>query len=134
MQDILVLDKVTKQYGDFVANDEVSISFKRGEIHAILGENGAGKTTLMKTIYGVHKPTSGRIFLRGKELHLKDSSESIRNGIGMVFQHFMLIPKFTAVQNIILGYEDSKFGFINYRKARKKILNISKKYGFGNRH
>ncbi|QMU99428.1 ATP-binding cassette domain-containing protein [Borrelia sp. A-FGy1] len=129
MQDILVLDKVTKQYGDFIANDEVSISFKRGEIHAILGENGAGKTTLMKTIYGVHKPTSGRMFLRGKELNLQNSSESIRNGIGMVFQHFMLIPRFTAVQNIILGYEDSRFGFINYRKARKKIHNISKKYG-----
>ncbi|UGQ16332.1 ABC transporter ATP-binding protein [Borrelia sp. RT5S] len=129
MQDVLVLDRVTKQYGNFVANDEVSISFRRGEIHAILGENGAGKTTLMKTIYGVHKPTSGRLFLRGKELHLKDSSESIRNGIGMVFQHFMLIPNFTAVQNIILGYEDSGFGFINYGEALKKILNISRKYG-----
>ncbi|UER67825.1 ABC transporter ATP-binding protein [Borrelia sp. BU AG58] len=129
MQDVLILDRVTKRYGDFVANDEVSINFKRGEIHAILGENGAGKTTLMKTIYGVHRPTSGRIFLRGRELKLKDSSESIRNGIGMVFQHFMLIPKFTAVQNIILGYEDSVFGFINYRKALKKILSISEKYG-----
>ncbi|AWG43028.1 ABC transporter ATP-binding protein [Candidatus Borreliella tachyglossi] len=129
MQDVLTLDKVTKKYGDFVANDEVSISFKKGEIHAILGENGAGKTTLMKTIYGIHKPNSGRIFLRGKELQLKDSSESIRNGIGMVFQHFMLIARFTAVQNIILGYEDSRFGFINYRQACKKILDISKKYG-----
>ncbi|BCR21272.1 ABC transporter ATP-binding protein [Borrelia miyamotoi] len=129
MQDILILDKVTKRYGDFVANDNVCISFKKGRIHAILGENGAGKTTLMKTIYGIHKPDSGKIFLRGKELQLKDSSESILNGIGMVFQHFMLIPRFTALQNIILGYEDTRFGFINYELARKKILKLSEKYG-----
>ncbi|AHH06741.1 hypothetical protein BCD_0675 [Borrelia crocidurae DOU] len=120
MQNILVLDKVTKLYGDFVANDNVCINFKKGEIHAILGENGAGKTTLMKIIYGIHRPDGGQIFLRGRELKLKDSSESIRSGIGMVFQHFMLIPKFTAVQNIILGYEDSKFGFVNYDRVKKK--------------
>ncbi|AHH03673.1 ABC transporter ATP-binding protein [Borrelia nietonii YOR] len=129
MQDILILDKVTKRYGDFVANDNICMSFKKGEIHAILGENGAGKTTLMKTIYGIHRPDSGQIFLKGNELKLKDSSESIRSGIGMVFQHFMLIPKFTAVQNIILGYEDSRFGFINYDRARNKILKLSEKYG-----
>ncbi|UPA10811.1 ABC transporter ATP-binding protein [Borrelia parkeri] len=129
MQDILILDKVTKRYGDFVANDNICIRFKKGEIHAILGENGAGKTTLMKTIYGIHKPDSGQIFLRGNELKLKDSSESIRSGIGMVFQHFMLIPKFTAVQNIILGYEGSKFGFINYNHAKRKILKLSERYG-----
>ncbi|AHH08646.1 ABC transporter ATP-binding protein [Borrelia anserina] len=129
MRDILILDKVTKRYGGFIANDNICMSFKEGEIHAILGENGAGKTTLMKIIYGIHRPDSGQIFLRGSELKLKDSSESIRNGIGMVFQHFMLIPKFTAVQNIILGYEDSRFGFINYNRAREKIFNLSERYG-----
>ncbi len=129
MQDILVLDKVTKRYGDFVANDNVCINFKKGEIHAILGENGAGKTTLMKIIYGIHRPDGGQIFLRGRELKLKDSSESIRSGIGMVFQHFMLIAKFTAVQNIILGYEDSKFGFVNYDLVKKKIIQLSEKHG-----
>ena len=129
MQDILVLDKLTKRYGNFIANDNICITFEKGKVHAILGENGAGKTTLMKTIYGIHKPDSGKIFLRGKELHLKDSSESILNGIGMVFQHFMLIPRFIALQNIILGCEDTRFGFINYSFVRKKILHISKKYG-----
>ncbi|UPA16522.1 ABC transporter ATP-binding protein [Borrelia coriaceae] len=128
-EDILILDKVTKRYGDFVANDNICIRFKKGEIHAIIGENGAGKTTLMKTIYGIHKPDSGQIFLRGSEIKFKYSSESVRSGVGMVFQHFMLISKFTAVQNIILGYEDSKFGFINYNCAKKKIIKLSEKYG-----
>ncbi len=121
--------KYYKKYGDFVANDNVSIKFKAGEVHAILGENGAGKTTLMKTIYGIHQVNSGRIILKGQEINFKDSSEAIRNGIGMVFQHFMLIPQFTAVQNIILGYENSKFGFLDYKQARKKISSLSEKYG-----
>ncbi|AJA90466.1 ribose ABC transporter ATP-binding protein [Borreliella chilensis] len=128
-EDILVLENITKKYGDFIANDNVSIKFKAGEVHAILGENGAGKTTLMKTIYGLHQVNSGRIILKGKEVSFKDSSESIRNGIGMVFQHFMLIPQFTAIQNIILGYENSKFGFLNYKQAREKINCLSEKYG-----
>ncbi len=128
-EDILVLENITKKYGDFIANDDVSIKFKAGEVHAILGENGAGKTTLMKTIYGIHQVNSGRIILKGQEVSFKDSSEAIRNGIGMVFQHFMLIPQFTAVQNIILGYENSKFGFIDYKQARRKINYLSEKYG-----
>ncbi|MCD2401196.1 ABC transporter ATP-binding protein [Borreliella bissettiae] len=128
-EDVLVLENITKSYGDFVANDNVSIKFKAGEVHAILGENGAGKTTLMKTIYGIHQVNSGRIILKGQEISFKDSSEAIRNGIGMVFQHFMLIPQFTAVQNIILGYENSKFGFLDYKQAKKKISYLSEKYG-----
>ncbi|WKC78209.1 ABC transporter ATP-binding protein [Borreliella turdi] len=127
-KDILILENITKKYGNFIANDDVSIKFKAGEVHAILGENGAGKTTLMKTIYGIHQVDSGRIILKGQEVSFKDSSEAIRNGIGMVFQHFMLIPQFTAVQNIILGYETSKFGFLDYKQARKKINYLSEKY------
>ncbi len=119
-EDILVLENITKKYGDFVANDDISIKFKAGEVHAILGENGAGKTTLMKTIYGIHQVDSGRIILKGQEVSFKDSSEAIHNGIGMVFQHFMLIPQFTAVQNIILGYENSKFGFLITNKLKEK--------------
>ncbi|QFI14775.1 ABC transporter ATP-binding protein [Borrelia sp. CA_690] len=128
-EDILVLENITKRYGDFVANDNVSIKFRPGEVHAILGENGAGKTTLMKTIYGIHQVNSGRIILKGQEVSFKDSSEAIQNGIGMVFQHFMLIPQFTAVQNIILGYENSKFGFLDYKQAKSKIKHLSEKYG-----
>ncbi|WPM05663.1 ABC transporter ATP-binding protein [Borreliella sinica] len=128
-EDILILKNITKKYGDFIANDDVSIKFKAGEVHAILGENGAGKTTLMKIIYGIHQVSSGRIILKGQDVSFKDSSEAIRNGIGMVFQHFMLIPQFTAVQNIILGYENSKFGFIDYKKAKRKISYLSEKYG-----
>lgn len=128
-EDILVLENITKKYGDFVANADISIKFKAGEVHAILGENGAGKTTLMKTIYGIHQVDSGRIILKGQEVSFKDSSEAIHNGIGMVFQHFMLIPQFTAVQNIILGYENSKFGFLDYKQAKRKINYLSEKYG-----
>lgn len=99
---------LTKKFDNFVANDNISISIKQGEITAIIGENGAGKTTLMNMLYGLLQPTSGKIEINGKEVHLKSPIDAIENGIGMVHQHFKLVPSLTVFENIMLGTEIKK--------------------------
>ena len=95
------LKNLTKKFGQFTANDNITFQVKEGEIYALCGENGAGKTTLMNMIYGLYTPTSGEIIIHGKPVAFGSSKDSINHGIGMVQQHFMLVPKLTVIENII---------------------------------
>ena len=127
MEYILRVKGISKRFGNIQANDNVCLDVKKGEVHAILGENGAGKSTLMNIIYGLYTPDSGEIYFEGQKLEVKGPHEAIEKGIGMVHQHFMLIPVFTVAENIVLGFEPKGFRF-NVQEAEKKILEISKKY------
>ena len=129
---ILKLDNITKIYGNgVVANKNISVDLRKGEIHSIVGENGAGKSTLMKIIFGIENASSGTITYKGKEVHFTNSMEAIHAGIGMVHQHFMLIPSFTVVQSIILGMEPVKHGlFLDMKKALSQTRELAKKYNF----
>ena len=129
---ILQLAHVTKVYSNgVVANNDITVDFLRGEIHSIVGENGAGKSTLMKILFGIETPSAGSVFLRGKEVHFTNSMEAIEAGIGMVHQHFMLIPSFTVAESIVLGMEPRKSGlFLDKRDAVQKTQAIAKKYNF----
>ena len=127
---ILEVRDITKIYSNgVVANKNVSISFRRGEIHSIVGENGAGKSTLMKIIFGVEAASSGKLILRGEEKNFKSSMDAIKEGIGMVHQHFMLIDAFTVTENIILGSEVTKGLSLDTKTAAKKIQALSDQYG-----
>ena len=128
---ILELKDIAKVYDNgVVANKNISVGFRKGEIHAIVGENGAGKSTLMKIIFGLQKPTSGQILYNGKEISFASPLDSIEIGIGMVHQHFMLVPSFTVLQNIVLGDEPTRFSFIDNRKSKKKAEDLAKQYNF----
>lgn len=128
---ILELKDIKKVYDNgVVANKGISIGFREGEIHAIVGENGAGKSTLMKIIFGLEKPTQGAIYYKGKEMNFTSPLDSIAVGIGMVHQHFMLVPSFTVLQNIVLGDEPTKFSFINSKASKKKAEELAKQYNF----
>lgn len=124
----LKMSNITKAFGSVVANDKVNLNVKGGEIHALLGENGAGKSTLMNMLSGIYIPDSGSISIHGKRLSLKSPEDSIRSGIGMVYQHFKLVESMTALQNIILGQK--KKLFLNYDRAIRKVNEIQDKYGF----
>ncbi len=123
------IEAITKRFGNVVANKDVSLEILRGEIHALVGENGAGKTTLMNILYGIVKPDSGRIFLISKPLPLRRGFIGIDYGIGMIHQHFMLVGAFTALENIILGDEPQKCGFIDWNLSRKMVLRLMNDYG-----
>ena len=124
------MKNIVKMFGNFKANDGVNLTVHKGEIHAILGENGAGKSTLMNILYGLYTPTSGDIFVNGEKVTIDGPNKAIELGIGMVHQHFMLIPPFTVTENIILGMEPTKgAGVVNIKEARKKVVEISEKYG-----
>jgi simple sugar transport system ATP-binding protein len=124
------MKNIVKMFGNFKANDGVNLTVHKGEIHAILGENGAGKSTLMNILYGLYRPTSGEIYVNGKMVDIDGPNKAIELGIGMVHQHFMLIPPFTVTENIILGMEPVKgMGVVNIKEARKKVIEISDKYG-----
>src|SRR6185503_14915313 len=101
----LELRGITKRFGTFTANDAIDLDLREGEVHALLGENGAGKSTLMNVLYGLYKPDEGEIFVRGQRAAITSSADAIHLGIGMVHQHFMLIPVMTVVENIVLGAE-----------------------------
>ena len=121
---------ITKEFPGIKANDNVSLQVKEGTIHALLGENGAGKSTLMSILFGLYQPTSGKILVNGKEVKINNPNDANELGIGMVHQHFKLVDCFTITENIILGMEpSSKLGLINYKEARNKVIEISKKYG-----
>ena len=124
----LEMKNMTKKYGDFFANEDVSLTVNRGEVHAIVGENGAGKTTLMRMLYGMEKPTSGEILLEGKPLDLNGPNDAIKHGIGMVHQHFMLFPDFTAAENIVIGREPGKLGFFKRKEAEDSVGALSEQY------
>ena len=132
MEDVILkLVDITKIYPNgTVANKGINIELKKGEIHSIVGENGAGKSTLMKIIFGIEKQTSGKIFYKGEEANFKNSMDAIDNGIGMVHQHFMLIPSFTVAENIVLGAEPKKGVFVNRKEALEKTKSLAVKYNF----
>jgi simple sugar transport system ATP-binding protein len=121
---------ISKKFGDKPANENVELRADKGEITALVGENGAGKTTLMKILYGMYSPDSGKIFINGKEERIENPSKAIKLGIGMVHQHFMLIPPLTVTENIILGNEPTgAAGTLNLKKAEKKIKELSDSFG-----
>ena len=124
------LKGITKKFGALVANDSIDLKVARGEIHAILGENGAGKSTLMNIVYGLVKADSGSILIDGTKVEINDPAHALSFGIGMVHQHFMLVPVFTVVENIVLGHEDSKNSFLDFANARDKIKSIAKEFNF----
>lgn len=127
----LELRAITKSFGPLIANDGIDLKVADGEIHAILGENGAGKSTLMNVVYGLLKPDSGTILVDGKEISITSPSDALAAGIGMVHQHFMLIPVFTVVENIVLGHEKTnRFGILELDKAKEEIRRVSKEFNF----
>jgi simple sugar transport system ATP-binding protein len=129
MEPVLELRNITKQFPGVLANDDISLTLNQGEIHVLLGENGAGKTTLMNILYGLYQPTRGEIFVRGRKTVIHSPSDAIAAGIGMVHQHFMLIPVFTVTENVMLGLEETHGGGILDRaKAARRISDISNKY------
>ena len=126
---ILETRQVTKAFAGFVANRNISIRLHAGEIVALLGENGAGKSTLMNVLYGLYRPTSGTILLDGEPVRFASPREAIARGLGMVHQHFMLVPTLTVTQNIILGDEPVRLGHIRYRQARQDVQDLSTRFG-----
>jgi len=129
MPPVLELRGITKSFPGVLANDSINLSVEKGKILALLGENGAGKTTLMNILYGLYKPDKGQIFINGEEATIQNPSDAIARGIGMVHQHFMLIPVMTATENVMLGVEPIRYGiFLDKAKVAKRILEISKQY------
>ncbi len=120
---------ITKRFPGIIANDNITLQLKKGEIHALLGENGAGKSTLMSVLFGLYQPEEGTIKKDGQVVRIKDPNDANDLGIGMVHQHFKLVECFTILDNIILGVEPCKHGFLQKAEARKKVLELSEKYG-----
>lgn len=120
---------ITKEFPGIIANDDVTLRLKRGEIHALLGENGAGKSTLMSVLFGLYRPEKGVIKKNGEVVDIKDPNDATALGIGMVHQHFKLIDVFSVLDNIILGAETTKLGFLQKKEAKKQVMELSEKYG-----
>jgi ABC-type uncharacterized transport system ATPase subunit len=126
----LELRGITKRYGSLVANDHIDLTVEPGQIHALLGENGAGKTTLMNVLYGLTQPDEGEILVDGKAIELNSPKDAIKAGIGMVHQHFMLVPVFTVAENVTLGDERTRlFGLLDRRRMRREVREYSQTYG-----
>lgn len=112
---------VSMEFPGVLANDDISLSIRQGEVFALVGENGAGKTTLMNLLYGIHTPTDGEIYLRGERITNHSPRQAIARGVGMVHQHFMLVPSFTVAQNIVMSREPRRLGiFFDNRAAEEK--------------
>ena len=120
---------ITKEFPGIKANDDITLQLRRGEIHALLGENGAGKSTLMSVLFGLYQPDEGVIKKDGKEVQINDPNDATALHIGMVHQHFKLIDVFTVLDNIILGAEDTRLGFLSRKAAQEKVLALSERYG-----
>ena len=120
---------ITKKFPGIIANDDITLQLKKGEIHALLGENGAGKSTLMSVLFGLYQPEGGEIRKDGRKVEINDPNDANDLGIGMVHQHFKLVECFTVLDNIILGIEPNKHGFLMKAEAKKKVEELSKKYG-----
>ena len=128
----LELRGITKRFGDLVANDHIDLTVEPGEVHALLGENGAGKSTLMNQLYGLLQPDEGQILVDGEPRTFRSPRDAIAAGIGMVHQHFMLVPVFTVAENIALGAEETRggpFGWLDRRRGRRDVLETSERYG-----
>ena len=126
---VIEMRHITKIFPGIIANDDINLGLRKGEIHALLGENGAGKSTLMSVLFGLYQPEKGEILRNGEVVKITDPNEATKLGIGMVHQHFKLVECFTVLDNIILGAEDSKMGFVQKAQARKKVIELSERYG-----
>ncbi len=125
----LELRGITKRFGTLVANDAVDFELRQGEIHALLGENGAGKSTLMNVLYGLHQPDAGQILLNGEPVTIDSPRKAIALGIGMVHQHFMLVPVMTVAENLVLGAEPHKGPLLDYKAASDRVRELSQRFG-----
>ena len=124
----LELKHITKRFRSVVANEDVSLSVEKGHNHALLGENGAGKSTLMNILYGLYSPTSGEIWLDGRKLDIRNPRQAIAAGIGMVHQHFMLIPALSVIENVMLGYKEFSKVRLNLHQAAKHFTELAEKF------
>lgn len=129
MEYIIEMLNITKVFPGIIANDDITLQLRKGEIHALLGENGAGKSTLMSVLFGLYQPEKGIIKKEGKEVKINNPNDANNLGIGMVHQHFKLVHNFTVLQNIILGVETTKNGFLKMDEAREKVVALSTRYG-----
>ena len=129
MDYVIEMLNITKEFPGVIANDDVTLQLKKGEIHALLGENGAGKSTLMSVLFGLYQPEKGIIRKEGVEVKINNPNDANNLGIGMVHQHFKLVHNFTVLQNIILGAETTKNGFLKMDDAREKVMELSNRYG-----
>lgn len=120
---------ITKEFPGIIANDDITLQLKKGEIHALLGENGAGKSTLMSVLFGLYQPEKGEIRKNGEVVKINNPNDANALGIGMVHQHFKLVEIFTVLENIMLGVEPNKMGFLKKKEARKKVISLSEQYG-----
>src|SRR3954449_12364985 len=125
----LELRGITKRFGALVANDAIDFELKRGEVHALLGENGAGKSTLMNVLYGLHQPDEGQILLDGEPVKIDSPRRAIQLGIGMVHQHFMLVPVMTVAENLVLGAEPARGPLLDYKAAETRVRELSERFG-----
>jgi simple sugar transport system ATP-binding protein len=124
------LREITKRFGSFTANDSISLTVEPGQIHCLLGENGAGKSTLMNVVFGLLHPDRGEILLDGEPVRFANSGEAVRRGIGMVHQHFMLVPVFSVAENVVLGFEPTKsLNRLDHDRARREIRELSERFG-----
>ena len=128
-ENIIEMLHITKEFPGIIANDDITLQLRKGEIHALLGENGAGKSTLMSVLFGLYQPEAGEIRKNGQVVKINNPNDATALGIGMVHQHFKLIDVFTVLDNIILGAETTKLGFLQKREARKKVEALSERYG-----
>lgn len=127
---VIEMNHIRKEFPGIVANDDITLQLKKGEIHALLGENGAGKSTLMSVLFGLYQPEAGEIKKDGKTVQINDPNDATALGIGMVHQHFKLVDVFTVLDNIILGAETTgKLGFLKKKEAREKVIELSERYG-----
>ncbi|HHV41557.1 MAG TPA: ABC transporter ATP-binding protein [Clostridiaceae bacterium] len=130
MENVIEMLHITKEFPGIIANDNVTLKLRQGEIHALLGENGAGKSTLMSVLFGLYKPEQGKILVNGSEVQIRNPNDATKYGIGMVHQHFKLVDNFTVLQNVVLGVETTKHGFLSLDAARQKVLELSERYQF----
>ena len=129
MEYVVEMLNIRKEFAGNVANDNITLRLKKGEVHALLGENGAGKSTLMSVLFGMYQPEAGTIKVRGKEVKIANPNVANDLGIGMVHQHFKLVHNFTVTENIILGCEPKKGLIVDVNSAAKRIEELSKRYG-----
>ncbi len=127
--DLVEMQDITKRFPGVLANDHVSLTIRQGEVHALLGENGAGKSTLMKMLYGMLQPDAGEIRITGRAVRMSSPSEAIQLGIGMVHQHFMLVPSLTVAENVALGLATTQRGLLNLGPVVKGIRDLGERYG-----
>ena len=128
-ENIIEMLHITKEFPGIIANDDITLQLRRGEIHALLGENGAGKSTLMSVLFGLYQPEAGEIRKNGEVVRINNPNDATALGIGMVHQHFKLVDVFTVLENIVLGAETTKLGFLQKKEARKKVETLSERYG-----